>query len=99
MAGLILFILDSPPATGPINAVAPQPVTNREFSRTLGRVLHRPSCFPTPRFVLRVMVGEAANVITTGQRVVPRRALELGYRFQYPELEGALRNLLNRPQA
>jgi uncharacterized protein (TIGR01777 family) len=94
MSGLIQFALDNPAASGPINATAPQPVTNREFSKALGRVLHRPSFTPTPAFALRVMVGEAANVITTGQRVVPRRALDLGYAFRFPEIEGALRDLL-----
>jgi len=95
--GLILFALDTAQAKGPINAVSPEPKTNKEFSRTLGRVLRRPGFMPTPAFGLRVMVGEAACVITTGQRILPRKALELGYTFQFPELEGALRELLGRP--
>ncbi len=96
MSGLILFLLDNPAASGLINATAPQPVTNREFGHAVGRVLHRPSFMPTPAFALRVMVGEAATVMTTGQRVVPRRALDLGYAFRFPEVEGALRDLLAR---
>jgi uncharacterized protein len=95
--GLILFALDNPKVQGPLNATAPQPVTNREFSKTLGHVLHRPSFMPTPRFALRLLVGEAADVITTGQRVMPRRALGLGYVHRFPELEGALRDLLVGP--
>ena len=95
--GLILFALDTAQTQGPLNAVAPQPQTNKEFSRTLGRVLRRPSFLPTPAFGLRVMVGEASYVISTGQRVLPRKAIELGYSFRFPELEGALRDLLGRP--
>jgi uncharacterized protein (TIGR01777 family) len=91
---LILVGLDRPEARGPINATAPAPVTNKEFARALGRVLHRPSFMRTPRFMLRVMVGEAADVIATGQRVLPCRAGELGFTFKFPEVEGALRDLV-----
>ncbi len=94
LVGMCLLALDRQEATGPINATAPNPVTNREFARALGRALHRPSIMRMPRFMLRVMVGEAAEVITTGQRVVPRRARELGYAFKFPEVDGALRDLL-----
>jgi uncharacterized protein (TIGR01777 family) len=97
VTGLILLALDDAHAQGPINFTAPNPVTNRQFSHTLGRVLHRPSVFPTPRLGLRVVVGEAADVIATGQRVLPRRAQELGYAFQFPDVEGALRDVLGRP--
>jgi len=97
--GLILLALDNPQAQGPINSTAPQPVTNREFSHTLGRVLHRPSFMPMPGFAMRVLVGESAHVITTGQRVVPRRAMGLGYAHRFPDLEGALRDLVGRPSA
>lgn len=97
--GLILLALDNPQAQGPINSTALQPVTNREFSHTLGRVLHRPSFMPMPGFAMRVLVGESAYVITTGQRVMPRRALELGYVHKFPDLEEALRDLLGRPLA
>jgi uncharacterized protein len=94
VSGLILLALDHAQAQGPINTTAPQPVTNHEFARELGHVIHRPSFIPTPGFALRVMLGESAYVITTGQRVVPRRAQELGYTFRFPELQGALRDLL-----
>jgi NAD dependent epimerase/dehydratase family enzyme len=97
MSWLILFALDNAAVSGPMNATAPNPVTNRDFGHTAGRVLRRPSFLPTPAFAMRVGVGEAANVMTTGQRVVPRRALELGYAFRFPELEPALRDLLGRP--
>jgi uncharacterized protein (TIGR01777 family) len=94
--GIILAALDHPQAQGPINATAPEPLTNREFSRVLGRVLHRPSFMPTPAIMIRMAIGQAAVVVTTGQRVRPRRALELGYVFQFPQLEGALRDLLGK---
>ena len=98
MSGLIQFALDNAAASGPMNATAPQPVTNREFGHVVGRVLRRPSFMPTPAFALRVVVGGAAYVMTTGQRVVPRRALDWGYTFRFPELEPALRDLLGRAE-
>ena len=92
--GLILFALDQPGILGPFNATAPNPATNIEFSTTLGKVLGRPSFFPTPGFMLNLMLGESAQIVTTGQRVLPVKALSAGYTFQFPDLEGALRNLL-----
>jgi uncharacterized protein (TIGR01777 family) len=94
LVGLFLLPLSNPNATGPINGTAPNPVTNRDFARTLGRVLHRPAFFPTPAFALRLALGEVADVLAAGQRVLPRRGLELGYSFQFPTLEGALREIL-----
>jgi hypothetical protein len=73
-------------------------VTNRKFSNSLGRALHRPSFMKTPRFMLRLALGEVANVITTGQRVLPKRALELGYAFKFPDIDGAIRNVLAEGQ-
>jgi uncharacterized protein (TIGR01777 family) len=95
LVGMCLMAVDNQDVTGPINATSPNPVTNKEFARALGRVIHRPSFMRTPRFMLRVMVGEAADVITTGQRVLPRRARELGYTFKFPVIDGALRDLLD----
>jgi uncharacterized protein (TIGR01777 family) len=97
MTGLLLLALDRNDATGPLNATAPNPVTNRDFSKALGRALHRPAFLPTPRFALRFGLGEVANVITTGQRVLPKRALGLGYQFQYPTIEAALQQLFAQP--
>ena len=88
--GLILFLLESATANGPFNLTAPDPVTMREMARTLGKVLHRPAVLPVPGFALKVALGEVADVLLTGQHVVPRRALEDGYSFQFPALEGAL---------
>ena len=77
--------------SGAVNATAPEPVTNREFSKALGRALHRPAVLPTPGFAIKVLYGDMAVIVTEGQRVVPRRTLELGYAFRYPELDAALR--------
>jgi len=79
---------------GAINATAPEPVTNAEFTRTLGDVLRRPTVFPVPKFALEALFGEGAMILTEGQRVLPERTLASGYRFRYPELEPALRSLL-----
>jgi hypothetical protein len=102
VVGIIIAALDgtSGPAggrgmwSGPVNACAPGPVTNREFSRALGRALRRPAVIPVPEFAIRAMFGEMASVLTASERMIPAQALELGYRFRYPELGGALRAAL-----
>lgn len=92
--GLLLLALEEERARGPLNAVAPNPVTNRDFTSTLGEVLGSPSWLPVPEFSLRIALGEMADVVINGQRVLPRRAQELGYSFRFPELAPALRDLL-----
>jgi hypothetical protein len=92
--GVMLLALDHAEVSGPANAAAPQPVTNKEFGKALGRALRRPAFLPTPGFGLRLLLGEVAGVITTGQRVLPKRALGLGYRFRYPDIDAALRQLI-----
>jgi uncharacterized protein (TIGR01777 family) len=92
--GLLLLALDDARATGPLNAVAPNPVRQAELARTLAGVLHRPNLLPVPELALRLAVGEMAEVLLASQRVVPARALALGYRFRYPELQAALEDLL-----
>ncbi|HEY7544833.1 MAG TPA: DUF1731 domain-containing protein, partial [Blastocatellia bacterium] len=81
--------------SGPINAVAPQAVTNAEFSRALGRALHRPAFMPTPEFALRMVFGERADVLLMSNRVLPKIALDTGYDFKFPKLDAALEDLLN----
>ena len=73
---------------------APTPVTNAEFTRTLGRVLHRPTIFPVPAFALKLALGELSDALLTGQRAVPEKALALGYQFRHATLEAALRSVL-----
>lgn len=84
--------------SGPVNVSAPAPVTNREFSRALGRALHRPAFMPLPAFALRLALGEASGVLLSGQRAVPEKALKLGFAFQYPEIDAALADVVGRPQ-
>jgi uncharacterized protein (TIGR01777 family) len=94
LTGLFLLALDNPQAIGPINGTAPNPVTNRDFGKALGHALHRPSFVWTPALALQVALGGAATLVVTGQRVLPKRALELGYSFQYPTVEAALAQIL-----
>jgi uncharacterized protein (TIGR01777 family) len=92
---LLLWALDDEKVTGTINATAPNPVTNRELSKALGRVLNRPAVLPVPGAALNLMLGrELAETVKGGQRVLPRRPLDLGFAFKHPELEPALRDLL-----
>jgi uncharacterized protein (TIGR01777 family) len=93
--GLLLWALDDRAVSGVVNATAPQPVTNRELSRALGRALGRPAVVPVPGFVLDLRFGrELGGVLRGGQRVVPRRAQDLGYEFRYSEIDEALRSLV-----
>jgi uncharacterized protein (TIGR01777 family) len=92
--GLLLLALDDARARGPLNAVAPAPVRQAELAATLARVLRRPNLFPVPEVALRLAVGEMADVLLASQRVVPARAEALGYRWRFPALEPALRDLL-----
>jgi NAD dependent epimerase/dehydratase family enzyme len=96
VVGAMLFCLDNPQASGPVNLTAPNPATNAELSRTLGRVLKRPAVLPVPAFALQVLYGDMAEIVTTGQRALPARLEQLGYAFRYSELEAALRDVLGR---
>jgi len=92
--GLIQWALANNHVSGPLNAVAPEPVTMETFCQVLGRVLHRPSWLPVPGFVLNMLLGELGTLMTTGQRVTPAKAMAGGYKFQYPWLEPALQAIL-----
>jgi len=95
VVGLFLWALDDHRVWGVINGTAPNPVTNREFSRALGRALHRPAFIPTPKFAVAALRGgELADAVAGGARVLPRSALDLGYEFRHPELDEALRTAL-----
>jgi uncharacterized protein (TIGR01777 family) len=94
---LTRWLLATNAAAGPVNAVAPTPVTNEEFAATLARVLRRPHLLRAPRFALRLALGEMADAaLLTGQRVIPSKAQALGFRFTWPALEPALRALIER---
>jgi uncharacterized protein (TIGR01777 family) len=93
--GLILWALDNERVSGTVNATAPNPVTNREFSKALGRALRRPAAFPVPKLAVTAMRGrELADAVVGGARVLPRRALDLGYEFRHPDLDEALATAL-----
>lgn len=96
VVGLVQLCLDSEEARGPVNATAPEPVPMAEFARTLGEVLHRPAVLRVPGLALRLLLGEASQVLLGGQRVLPQRARALGYRFRYPHLLDALRAAIPR---
>jgi uncharacterized protein (TIGR01777 family) len=96
VVGAMLFCLENGNAAGPVNLTAPDPVTNAELSRTLGRVLRRPAVLPVPAFALKLLYGEMAHIVITGQRAVPARLQQLGYAFRHPDLEPALRDVLGR---
>jgi NAD dependent epimerase/dehydratase family enzyme len=91
---MVRWIVETPGLSGPLNATAPVPVTNREFARALGRGLHRPSLLPAPGFALSILLGEMARpLVLTGQRVVPARAQAMGFHFRYPEIDQAFRGI------
>lgn len=92
--GILLKALDDPAVSGPVNATAPNPQTNAEFTRALGQAMGRPAWLPVPQLGLKLALGEFAESLTTGQRVLPARIQQLGYEFQYPTSEQALRQLL-----
>jgi uncharacterized protein (TIGR01777 family) len=93
--GILLWALDNERVSGTINSTAPNPVTNRDFSRALGQALGRPAVMPVPGFVLDLKFGsEFGHVLRGGQRVIPRRALDLGYKFEHTEIDEAFRSLL-----
>lgn len=94
VVGALLHCLDDERAHGPVNVTAPNPVTNAELSRTLGRVLHRPAVLPVPGLALRLLYGEMATIVLTGQRAIPARLRELGYQFRYEQLEPALTDVI-----
>jgi uncharacterized protein (TIGR01777 family) len=91
---MLLAALEDERFSGPVNATAPEPVSNGEFSKALARVLRRPAVLPVPALVLRAVFGEMSEVVTTGQRALPAKALMAGFEFHHPALEGALRAVL-----
>jgi len=93
--GIVLAVLDAGGFAGPVNVAAPDPATNRDFSKALGRVLRRPAVMPVPALALRLLYGEMSQIVLEGVRMVPGRVGELGYTYRYPRLEDALRAALS----
>jgi uncharacterized protein (TIGR01777 family) len=94
LVGIYLAAVDNEDWTGPVNAAAPEPVTNAEFSKALGRALHRPAIAPVPALAIRLLYGDMAEIVTEGQRAIPARALQLGYTYAHPDLDEALADAL-----
>jgi hypothetical protein len=95
VVGLLLAALTSDAYAGPVNATAPAPVRNRDFTKALARAVHRPAVLPVPGFALRLALGEMASMLVTGQRVVPAAARAAGYQFAHPEIAGALATVVD----
>ena len=94
VVGAMLACVDENALSGPVNVTAPHPVTNGELARALGHALGRPAVLPVPGLAVKVLYGEMAEMVTTGQRAIPARLREAGYEFRHPELEPALRDVL-----
>ncbi len=91
-----LFLPEYPDLVGPVNFSSPNPVRNRDFAKALGRTLHRPAFMPAPAFLLRLVLGEFAEVVLTGQKVLPQKLLAAGFQFLYPTIDQALKHLLGK---
>ncbi len=94
MTGILLFALDNASVVGPLNGTAPNPVPNKAFGKALGAALHRPAFVWTPALMLRMGLGGVAEIISQGQRVIPKKAMTLGYPFKFPTVEVALTNII-----
>ncbi|MCD1647475.1 TIGR01777 family oxidoreductase [Marinobacter adhaerens] len=90
VVGALIWMMENSSASGPFNVVSPNPATNAEFTRSLGKVLHRPTLFPAPAPVLRVALGEMARLLLTGQNAIPEKLTREKFEFRYPDLESAL---------
>jgi len=95
---LFVFIIQKNNINGAINLTAPNPVTMDEFSHTIGKILRRPSFFKVPEFILKIILGESSAMVLNSNRVIPKKAIENGYNFEYDNLEKALKNLLKKYQ-
>ena len=92
---IIIHLLQTPHACGPFNGTAPQPVTNSQFTKALGKAVGRPTLIPVPGFGLKLALGEFANFLLASQKVVPTAVTQSGYQFRYPDLDSALQNIIN----
>ncbi|GGD76663.1 TIGR01777 family oxidoreductase [Paenibacillus nasutitermitis] len=93
MVRLLLFCIDNNELEGPVNASAPEPVTNDAFGRALGAAFHKPHWFPVPAFMMKMMFGELSTLLLEGQRALPRKALSCGFEFRYPTIKSAMEQL------
>jgi len=91
-----VFLIKHPEISGPVNVCSPNPVRNRDLAKALGKALHRPSFFPAPGFMVKLVLGEFGSVILEGQRVIPKRLLENGFVFRYPDIGKALQGIVGQ---
>lgn len=96
VAGSFQYLLENKQITGPVNITAPEPVRNREFSRALGKALRRPAVFPVPAMLLKLLFGEKSQLVLYGQKVLPRKLLDAGYKFKYAAIDDALQAVLHK---
>ena len=96
LAEAFIFLMKHSEISGPVNVCSPNPVRNKDLAKALGRALHRPSFIPAPGFMVKWVLGEFGSVILEGQRVIPRRLLESGFVFQYPDIEKALKSIVGQ---
>ena len=96
LASMIRFVIEHQEVTGPINATAPESVRMRDFCKALGKVIDRPSWLPAPEFILKIALGQMADMLLHGQRVVPKKAIDAGFEFQFPMLGSALKDVLDK---
>ena len=96
LAEAFLFLMKHPEISGPVNVCSPNPVRNGDLAKALGKALHRPSFFPAPGFMVKWVLGEFGSVILEGQRVIPRRLLDSGFAFQYPDIDKALQSIVGK---
>jgi len=96
LAEAFVFLLKHPEISGPVNVCSPNPVRNKDLAKALGKALHRPSFFPVPGFMVKLVLGEFGSVILEGQRVIPKKLLENGFVFQYPDIDKALQNIVGQ---
>jgi uncharacterized protein (TIGR01777 family) len=92
----VAFLTKHPEISGPVNICAPNPVRNRDLAKAIGKALHRPSFMPAPGFIVKLVLGEFGSVIIKGQRVIPKRLLDSGFTFQYPDIDKALQGIVGR---
>ncbi|HON59091.1 MAG TPA: TIGR01777 family oxidoreductase [Smithella sp.] len=90
-----MFLLSHPEIKGPVNLCSPRPVRNQDLGKAIGKVLHRPSWMPAPGWMIKLILGEFGSVLLEGQRVIPRRLLDAGFQFRYPDIEEALKSILS----
>lgn len=96
LAEAFAFLLKHPEISGPVNVCSPHPVRNEDLAKAIGKALRRPSLIPAPAFMVKLVLGEFGSVILEGQRVIPKRLLERGFVFQYPDIEKALGSIVGQ---